>query len=328
MLPTSDVLTNAFQLLSVTVRDFYSAGRPCLGATLKPELYRRSRNDFSEQQLGFPRFGDFLRAAQAGGYIQLTSTPGGDVAAWPMGVRVSTLAPRSNPWSSSPARSALASNQTVRDWSLSSSRSPVRVRQDLWNAFNSFYATWVYDPAADIAFRESQAARVADEQMSFGPVRPDLVKIPSGRDRVVEWMRSFANTQDAGIKEKLSAALDCEDAPYQFNNLVRSDSKLWSAWRRYHVQQILAAIEAWATSNSIHPRGVTGSLYLPVRSHQLQTTIPTSQDNPTGAQMPAPAPQPKAPASPALANRLEALIDELIDELVKLRGFLQFVPPR
>jgi hypothetical protein len=64
VIPTNDVLETSFQLLSSTVRDFYSSGRPALGATLKPELYRRSAFQFSELQLGFPRFGDFLKQPQ------------------------------------------------------------------------------------------------------------------------------------------------------------------------------------------------------------------------------------------------------------------------
>ena len=77
VLPTNDALTTAFQLLVTTVRDFYTNGRPCLGATLKPALY--GRGNFNEQLLGFRKFGDFLRTAAAAGHVQLSPTPGGDI---------------------------------------------------------------------------------------------------------------------------------------------------------------------------------------------------------------------------------------------------------
>jgi len=67
VLPTNDAFANAFQLLASIVRDFYSNNRPCLGATLKPAL--RSRGNFNEQILGFRKFSDFLRSAEAAGYV-------------------------------------------------------------------------------------------------------------------------------------------------------------------------------------------------------------------------------------------------------------------
>ena len=62
MLTTNDALPNAFNLLASTVRELCSSGRRALGATLKPEFFRRY--GLTEQQLGFVRFGDFLRAAE------------------------------------------------------------------------------------------------------------------------------------------------------------------------------------------------------------------------------------------------------------------------
>src|ERR1035441_4766829 len=253
VLPTNDAVTNAYQLLSHIVREFYSGGRPCLGATLKPELYRRA--NFSELQLGFARFGDFLRAANAAGYIQLSPTLGGDIAVFPMGVRIP--APPTRNYNSTQMFLGPPSQVTAaRPWPTVTS-APLRVRQDLWNAFNSFSTVWVYNPAADLAYRESQVPN-ADFESVGERSRPDLIRIPSGRDRVVEWMRSFANTQDGGTKDKLSLVLEGDAAPFQFNNLVRTDSRLWRAWRRYHVQQVLAAIDAWAASNNVHPKGLTG----------------------------------------------------------------------
>jgi hypothetical protein len=319
VLPTNDAVTNAYRLLSDVVREFYSGGRPCLGATLKPELYRKA--NFSELQLGFPRFGDFLRAANAAGYVQLSPTPGGDIAVLPIGVRIPAAQTRgynTQMWLGPSAQPAAA-----RPWPVASP-APLRVRQDLWNAFNSFSTPWVYDAAADLAYRESQVPK-GDLDTSGERSRPDLIRIPFGRDRVVEWMRSFTNMQDTETRERLSPALEGDGTPFQFNNLVRSDSRLWRAWRRYHVQQVLAAIDAWAASNNVHPKGLMGSAYWPARQSASPATLPVP---PAMAAVREVTPSVSQPALPALTTKLESLIDELIDELVKLRGFLQLVPPK
>src|SRR5579863_8630154 len=83
MLPTNDVLSEAFRLLDSTVRSICISGGRCLGARLKPELRRRSRLAFSEQLLGFAKFGDFLRAAERAGVIRLAWTLGGDLEVLP-----------------------------------------------------------------------------------------------------------------------------------------------------------------------------------------------------------------------------------------------------
>ena len=62
------------------VRDYYSNGRRALGATLKPDLYRRFR--LTEQQLGYLKFGDFLLRA-AVGFVQVVMTLGGDTEVFP-----------------------------------------------------------------------------------------------------------------------------------------------------------------------------------------------------------------------------------------------------
>src|SRR5258707_360156 len=86
VLPTNDAVSTAFQLLANVVRDLYASGRSRLGATLKVELKRRTYSNFSENQLGFAKFGDFLRAAANLGVVHLTWTPGGDLEVWPPGV--------------------------------------------------------------------------------------------------------------------------------------------------------------------------------------------------------------------------------------------------
>src|ERR1035438_5221821 len=182
VLSTNDALSTAFQILVATVRDFYMKGRPCLGATLKPAL--AGRGAFNEQLLGFRKFGDFLRAAAAAGHVQISPTPGGDIRVSLADVSIPELPCRPQAGfvppvvASDPAQLRLAFTTAVR------------VRQDLWNAFHSLSANWVYDPAKDVAYKDSDAGARGAQAASLGA---DLVRIPAGGDRVLEWMRSFAN---------------------------------------------------------------------------------------------------------------------------------------
>jgi hypothetical protein len=337
---TNDALSNAFQLLISTVRDFYSAGRVCVGAALKPEINKRANFTFSEQLLGFPRFGDFLRAAEVAGHVHLSPTPGGDIGVWPVGVKVPERLPQ--PVGSSVLQSGVSTSPAA--FPLHSTQA-VRVRQDLWNAFTSFSGGWFYDPAADIARRD-----LGDG--SWSQDHAGLISIPTGRERTVEWMCSFAGMQDAAIQAQLLAVLTGDAAPFHFNNALRGDLRLSRAWRKFHIQQVIAAIETWASSNGVRPKDVTGPLYWSVRPSfptveqtSVSTSYPTPPTSATQYMSPpstSPGQYPPPVASvaqlppntsvtrlsgPHLTGRIETLIDELIEELVKLRGYLQVVKP-
>lgn len=309
VLPTNDALVNAYQLLASTVREFSSNGRPGLGATLKPALYSRGR--FSEQFLGFRKFGDFLRAAETAGYVQLRPTPGGDIEVLLPGTQTSeSLTRPSGPTFGSMPSSAQPSFGPPP-------LAPIHIRQDFWDAFNSFSAKWVYDPVADRALREADVASVRPATGSAPHLT--LVPIPLGRDRVLEWMRSFANMQDPETKEQLLAVLQGDSALFHFNNVTRS-RRLQRSWGRFHVQNVLQAIEAWASSNNVHPRDITTPLYLRAPTWPI----------PPSPCAPVPDPLPTAPSfnTLLLSGHLESLIDNLIDELLRLRGVLQVVVPK
>jgi hypothetical protein len=185
--PTNDVLTPAFELLSSTVNDFFLRARPCLGAALKPRLYDRG---FSERAFHFNKFGDFLRAAERAGYVKLSKTSGGDIAVLPASISAAP-APTLQPTVLVP----VAPESTIGSSSLVASNVPLRVRPDLWNAFNSHSDNWVYDPDQDRAFR-------ADAEAWGMPART-LIPVPSGRDRIAEWMRAFTNQQEPTVKAVL-----------------------------------------------------------------------------------------------------------------------------
>jgi hypothetical protein len=335
-------VSQAFQLLCDVVRDSYSSGRVCLGAPLKLELQRRTHRAFNEQVLGFQRFGDFLRAAQVQGLVQLLRTPGGDLEvrlandsrsspsgpvplSIPASVAATQTAPMPQPTSTTIPDSFRT--QPMDAYSTSNSQQ-VRVRQDLWDAFNSYFGNWAYD-------RRTDAAHKAPPNL-FGPAanNPDLVEIPAGRERTLGWMRSFAAMQDDETKSRLLALLDGDSAVHIFMKTVAMDWKLRRAWRRYHIQQVLAAIDAWATANNLHPQRLVTPYIGRTRTEgwfgraPVQSYVPRMPQNQVVPLAPTIPPSPAAvPAAPlsvqgGLSPRLETLIDQLIDELLRLRGAL------
>lgn len=321
--------SNAFRLLSETVRDFYSRRRRgCLGAPLKLELRRRSYNTFSEQQLGFLKFADFLRSAQQAGIVRVVPTPGGDLSVFPAGVQDEdppvrypepTPVPRftTAPALGVPLRFGFSSGLRFdTPFTAALASGPVRVRQDLWNAFTSLSPlSWVYDRLNDIAYRSPSASGGVTANNGTA-----LVQIPPGRERTVGWMRSFADTQGEGVRSRLRDALDVESGPYQFNRVIAQDQRLHRAWRRYHVEQVLAAIQAWASANNVRPKDLTANFERLQRPRWPEPQRPT----PEPAAVVAPT-APSRSAASALTGRLPELIDELVDELLRLRGALQVV---
>ena len=317
MQTSNDALSEAFHLLEESVRHLPGYGRQCLGARPKPELRRRTHYTFSEQLLGFAKFGDFLRAAERAGVIHFGYTPGGDLAI--------SLA------RTQPSQPVFASGvgSVPPAWTRPRAIPPItlgptlRVRDDLWNAFNSFSSQWVYDRNSDLARRLPDGAQTE--------TAPDLIRIPAGRERVVNWMRSFAGTQDAATKTHLLSTLSGDSPIYHFKIAVEADPNLRRAWRRYHVQQVLAAIEAWSASNNVHPKDVSGSL------RRISPPYPFPQPSEVPAASPVPVvPNPALPLptqttlqqTTLLTPRLATLIDELINELLRLRGTLQVIEPR
>jgi hypothetical protein len=307
---TNDVFTPAFQLLAKTVNDFHLRGRPCLGATLKPRLYGYS---FNEKSIGFRKFGDFLRAAEAAGYVRLGKTAGGDIAISPASVASAQATP---PLFPPAAVVPPAFGNRVLGSSPVSHTIPTRIRQDLWNAFNSLSDRWVYDPDRDVAFKDNKTAWE-------GPALPgtNTVPVPAGSERVAEWMRSFADLQEPEMKAWFTGAIDRGVEIYQFNTLTRSQG-LQRAWSRFHIQKVLAAIESWATANNLHPKNLSSPSFNPtVIPVPAEVRVPVSSPAVTEV---TPAPRVSAP----LNSRLESLIDALINELISLRGLLQVVGPK
>ena len=154
------------------------------------------------------------------------------------------------------------------------------------------------------------------------PQRNALVPVPAGRERIGEWMSAFANAQDPESKALLTSALERGAEIYQFNSMVRSKG-LQRFWRRFHIQQVLAAIEQWAAANALRPRNVVTPFLTSPTPPPVQWTA--LEPLPLVA---APTPQPSSPPAAPLSNKLESLIDNLINDLISLRGLLAVVGPR
>jgi hypothetical protein len=330
MLATNDFLSNPFSLLAAVVRDYHLDGRRALGATLKPDLYRRFR--LTEQQLGYARFGDFLRAAERAGFVKVIMTLGGDLEVFPPDVAAAPA--QQKMFVDSSARQTLPARSILQQ-PVHRDDAPIRVRVDLWTAFTSFSSRWVYDPIRDRAIRV-----LADQSVPpiLGGGQP--IPIPSGRERTLGWMRTFAEMQDPETKTRLLAVLnDGETTPYQFNSTIRSSMKMLKAWQKYHVRQVVAAIETWAASNNLKLKDVTLPFLrqpqprwsvpsVPAHVEVTRTVEASAPSVPVLSAVPLTAGSVAAVAAQSLTPRLAVLVDELIDELLRLRGALQVIDPK
>jgi hypothetical protein len=321
VLISNDAFQYVFGLLAATVRDLCTDRGRALGATLKPELYRRYR--LTSDQYGFFKFGDFLRAAEAAGFIRLNASPGGDLEVWP----IETAPPQQGALFRVAAPGVAAPGMATPPWGPPNKRQPVRVRPDLWAAFTSFSGRWAYSVGRDEAYK------VSDGQSAESESAGKTVEIPSGRDRISEWMRSFASIQDPETKTRLESILAAEGSPYRFVSSIRTDTRTHKAWTSYHIKQVVAAIEAWASSHNLRPKDITMAYTRPSRvfwpahgTSKAPCAAPITEPVP---QVPlSPQPMQSVPTPPALTPRLAVLIDELIDQLLRLRGTLQVIEPK
>jgi hypothetical protein len=143
-------------------------------------------------------------------------------------------------------------------------------------------------------------------------------------------MRSFASVQVPETGRQLLTVLDGDAAPFQFTKLVRSRG-LSPSWSNFHIKQVVAAIESWASANGVRPKNIIGPTYMATqslvaafeRSPNPPLSIPASPVAPPSGPLTPGALESSRPADSLLTNRLEGLIDKLIDDLIQLRGLLQ-----
>lgn len=224
----------AYKLLGVLVNENYSVGRRSYGASLKPELRRRTFGGFDEERLELGSFRRFLEAARSAGVIDIHPAPRGpDLEATPPGKAPVAAAP------------------------IGVARSR-RVRRDLWDAFVSWDEDWlrVYDTVAERAFRfpkhpvplepiESTSLRetVGKEPDRFIPIEP----ISFARQR--DWMREFAaSVSDPVAKSALEWALTSDRPVRDFTQALQSRNDLRVQWTIYRLVLVETVIRDWANA--------------------------------------------------------------------------------
>ncbi len=228
----------AFALLAALVSENYAVGRRSYGASLKPELRRRTFAGFDEERLHFASFRRFLEAAQSAGVIDVHPAPKGpDLEATPLG---------QPPVLTSPERP----------------ERPRRVRRDLWEAFINWDEGWarVYDKDGEEAFRfpkdpvpleptESTRLRAAvgAHPDRFVPIEPISFH------RQLEWMREFVPTvSDPVVKSGLELALTSEKPVRAFSRVLEARSDVLTRWKAHRLLKVGTEIQRWAAAAGIN----------------------------------------------------------------------------
>jgi len=319
--PINDALREAFQFLQSVVTDLRTTGRKGLGAFLKPEMFRRSYGRFDEKRLGFLKFRDFVMAAEKAGYVTITrSVIGPDFEVWPQ----ESVAGPPLPASAAPPASINRSPQQPLELHPEDRTAPsnVTVRPDLWDAFTNFSPGYLrfFDIDVDRAYRilkqvgylEEQAVRQYRERLSANDNR--LVSIsPVGREQLTEWMRSFAEKQDGDLRISLLAAVDKSSNPiHEFETIIRSRPGLFRVWHGYRVDKVISVITAWAAQNQLTVRSLTKPFPPQARPARFAFEVPAQASE----------------SKDIVVARMVPVIDEVIEELLKLRGALQYLNSR
>lgn len=224
----------AFELLSALVNENYDVGRRSFGASLKPELRRRTYGGFDESRLQFASFRRFLEAAREVGVI--------DVHLAPKGPDLEATPPGRPPVTAAPTR-------------VTRSR---RLRRDLWEAFVNWDGGWVrvYDKQNERAVRfpkepvPLEPAESADLREAVTAAPDRFVPIePISFERQREWMLEFAaSVPDPVVKSALELALTSERPVRDFTQALQSRPDVRKQWTTHRLVLVEAVARAWATA--------------------------------------------------------------------------------
>jgi len=237
----------AFSLLGKLVLENYAANRRSYGASLKPELRRRTFDGFDERRLQFASFRRFLEAAKDADVIALHEPPKGpDLEATPPGKP--SLA------HTSPAAKPIAEDATAPP-------PRKRIRHDLWKAFVDWDARWrrAYDQEQGTAVRfpahpaplerpESESLRrlVRDQPDRFIDIDPILF------GRQLEWMQDFTQTvSDPGARSALNSALSDDRPVRAFSQELQANPQLRHQWNATKLAHVEGAIRQWAEGSGL-----------------------------------------------------------------------------
>jgi hypothetical protein len=209
----------ARELLQRVVTKYYGERHsPLPGAFVKAQMLEEAKQggaDFSERELGFRRFIEFVRTVPE---VAIQGRSGSDFL----------LAP------------AAATDL------LAAYASPLpRLRRDFWRAFIEFpvpNTVRFYDKTEDKIFYEE--ARTQRRGIEVNPV---------SRDTQLQWRRTFSDEQPVALQKDLLAALEGDGATVfnEFSRRLRENPPVMRAWNRYLQKQIVDHVSAWAAANNI-----------------------------------------------------------------------------
>jgi len=224
-MPTLD-LQQSRNLLAQVVQTLYAERHsPVPGALVKAQMIREASPQgasFSERELGFRSFVDFVRA-----------TPG-------IGLRIRIGSDM-----------LLAPSSAAEILSAYAHPLP-RLRRDFWRAFIEFPVpdtVRLYDEAEDKILYEDAATQ-----------RPGIPIEPVSRDTQLQWRRQFAEEQPDNIKGALLSALEgTGSSPFNdFARRLRENPPVMQAWNRYLQKLVTDRVVDWATAHNIPPERWSG----------------------------------------------------------------------
>lgn len=227
-MPTLD-LDHSRSLLVQVVETLYSERHsPVPGALVKAQIISEASkqgSSFSEKELGFTGFADFVRATPGIG-IQIRM--GSDMLLAPSGA-AETLSAYARPL-------------------------PL-LRRDFWRAFIEFpvpNTVRLYDEVEDKILYEDAATQ-----------RKGMLIEPVSRDTQIQWRRQFAEEQPDNIKGALEAALNGpNNSPFNdFARRLRESPVVMKTWNRYLQKLITDKVVDWATANNIPRERWRGSAH-------------------------------------------------------------------
>lgn len=231
----------AFDLVRSVAEDWLTEGRRAYGASLKPELQKRTLGSFNEVSLGFTSFKHFLLAAESQGLVELHPAPRGpDLQVVPKG------------------REPLPIDTPTRDAVPLGARPGVR--EDLWSAWIDWNPGVVryYDRGHDRAHRlpsyesplDSDEIKALRSEIAASPER--FIEIaPVTFDEQVAWMKEFADQQPAGIRAQLMSALESPRPARDFTAAVRERQHAAQMWAAERVRRVTERIKQFQKEHDV-----------------------------------------------------------------------------
>jgi hypothetical protein len=239
---------DAYEALVAVIREWRQTERVTTTAGLKPALQDRMQGTFSEQQLGFPTFREFVQAAAEKGYIRLVQLPTRHWIALLPDESVDAVPTKTTRLQTTPAKAA---TPTVPSSTGGTVESTVRLRSDVWRCL----VDWAPDHR-----------RIWDSSNNRGivyPVGPDgrpawessperFIETPSADMATqIAWMREWVKTlADQTTRDALLTSLG-EHSPGRFRSELNRLGLL-SAWRAELQRRVLNLAVSWAHQNGVN----------------------------------------------------------------------------